>query len=48
MSLLREAKLSSLKDKHEAQAVQAEQVREKAEKTDLKVRKVVIKKSRKN
>lgn len=48
MSLLKEAKMPSLKDKHEAQAQAAERVREKAEKKDVKEAKIIKKKSSKD
>lgn len=48
MSLLNDAKLPSLKDKIEAQAREAELVREKAEKKDVERAKIIKKASRKD
>lgn len=48
MSLLNEAKMPRLKDKIDAQAEAAEQVREKAEKKDVKKALVIKKRAPKN
>lgn len=45
MSLLREAKMSGLKAKHQAQADAAEAVRTKAEKKDVKEAKIIKKRA---
>ena len=47
MSLLSQAKMSRLKDKHETQLKEAEDLRSKLEKKDVKEAKIIKKVSRK-